>query len=346
MKINGRTIGEGQPAYIIAEMSANHGQDYSRAEELIHAMKESGADAVKLQTYTPDTMTIPSDAKSFQLAKGTIWEGKNLHDLYKEAYTPWEWHGKLMKLANSLGMDLFSSPFDESAVDFLESLDVPAYKIASFELIDIPLIKKAAKIGKPMILSTGMASEEEIREAVEAVRSQGNDQIILLKCTSAYPAAPEEANLRTIPDLAKRFDVLSGLSDHTLAIAVPVAAVSLGACVIEKHFTMSRNEPGPDSAFSLEPKEFKAMVEAVRTAEKSLGKATYEKRKSEDAMRQYRRSLFVVENVKKGEAFTAKNVRSIRPGDGLPPKHMEEILGKHAKADIARGTPLSWDLVS
>jgi N-acetylneuraminate synthase len=343
--IAGRQIGPGCPAYIIAEMSANHGQSYDRAVEIIHAMKDSGADAVKLQTYTPDTITIPSDRPEFKIGKGTLWEGKNLHQLYGEAYTPWDWQPKLKKVADDLGMHLFSTPFDFTAVDFLEKMNVPAYKIASFELPDVHLIKKAAATGKPLIMSTGMATLEEIQDAVDAARSAGNDQIALLKCTSAYPALPEEMNLETIPDIAKRFGTLVGLSDHTLGTTVPVAAVTLGACIIEKHFTMSRSEPGPDSAFSLEPAEFKQMVDAIRITEKALGKPNYTVTPKEEASRVFRRSLFVVENMKAGDVFTDKNVRSIRPGYGLAPKHLDAILGKKAAKPIERGTPLHWDLI-
>ncbi len=340
ISIAGRRIGPGHPVYVIAEMSANHGQSYEKAVEIIHSMKDSGADAVKLQTYTPDTITIPSDRPEFKIGKGTLWEGKNLHQLYGEAYTPWEWQPKLKKIAESLGMHCFSSPFDDTAVDFLEKMHVPAYKIASFEIVDIALIKKAAKTGKPLIISTGMASLEEIQDAVDAARSEGNDQIALLKCTSAYPAEPQEMNLRTIPDLAERFNVPAGLSDHTLGISVPVAAVALGACIVEKHFTMSRKEPGPDSAFSLEPSEFKQMVEAIRVAEKALGTASYQITEKEEASKVFRRSLFVVEDMKAGDVFTEKNVRSIRPGYGMAPKFLSEVLGKKATKDIEGGTPL------
>lgn len=345
MTINGRLVGVGCPVYIIAEMSANHGQDFAKAKEIIHSMKEAGADAVKLQTYTPDTMTINCDRPEFRIGKGTIWEGKNLYALYGEAYTPWEWQPKLKEEANTLGMDLFSTPFDTSAVDFLEAMDVPAYKVASFELVDLPLIDYIARKMKPMVMSTGMGSKEEIVDAVETVRAAGNDQLILLKCTSAYPSPPDEMNLKTIPDMAKVFDVSTGLSDHTLSTTVPVAAVALGACIIEKHFTLSRGEPGPDSAFSLEPREFKEMVDAVRMTEKALGKVSYDLTPKEEASRVFRRSLFAVEDINKGEIFTEKNVRCIRPGHGLPPKEIGNIIGKKASKKIVRGTPLSYDLV-
>jgi pseudaminic acid synthase len=277
ISVGNRTIGPGSPIYIIAEMSANHNQDFNQAVQLIKAAKEAGADAIKLQTYTPDTITIDCDNEFFRIRKGTIWEGKNLYELYKEAYTPWEWQPKLKEIANDLGMDLFSSPFDKSAVDFLEKMDVPVYKIASFELVDIPLIQYVAKTGKPMIMSTGMATVAEINEATNAARETGCKEIALLKCTSAYPADPAEMNLRTIPHMVDAFVVPVGLSDHTLGIVVPVAAVALGACIIEKHFTLSRSIPGPDTSFSLEPQEFKAMVEAIHVAEQALGRADYSK---------------------------------------------------------------------
>jgi pseudaminic acid synthase len=345
IEIGKRRIGPGSPAYCIAEVSANHNQDFSQALRIIEAAKEAGADAVKLQTYTPDTITIQSRQEYFRVGGGTLWDGRTLYELYGEAYTPWEWQPKLKQLANDLGMDLFSSAFDPTAVDFLEKMEVPAHKVASFELVDILLIQKMARTGKPLIVSTGMATLEEIEEAVEAALQAGARQIALLKCTSAYPAPPEEMNLRTIPELSQRFGVPVGLSDHTMGIAVPVAAVALGACIIEKHLTLSRAVPGPDSAFSLEPQEFKAMVEAVRTAEKSLGQVHFGLSGKEEASRVFRRSLFVVEDVKVGEPFTPANVRSIRPGHGLHTRHLAEVLGRVAAADIARGTPLRWDLV-
>jgi pseudaminic acid synthase len=344
IQIGRRTIGPGHPAYLIAEVSANHHQDYEQAVKIIHAAKDAGADAVKLQTYTPDTMTIASSRPEFQI-HGTIWNGRNLHDLYQEAYTPWEWQPRLKKVADDLGLDLFSTPFDSSAVDFLEQMNAPAHKVASFELVDIPLIQKIAQTGKPLIMSTGMATVEEIEEAVQAARSAGAAQVALLKCTSAYPAAAEEMNLRTIPELSRRFDVPAGLSDHTMGVVAPVAAVALGACIVEKHITLSRAEPGPDSEFSLEPHEFKAMVEAVRTAEKALGEIHFGYSQKESLSRVFRRSLFVVEAVKRGQSFTTENVRSIRPAHGLHTRHLPEILGRHAAQDIERGTPLTWDLV-
>ena len=272
LTINGRMVGPGQPVYLIAEISANHNQEFDQAVKIVQAAKDAGADAVKLQTYTPDTITIDGDQEYFHIGKGTIWEGRTLYDLYQEAYMPWEWQPKLKEIADDLGLDLFSSPFDHTAVDFLEKMAVPAYKIASFELVDLPLIRRVARTGKPIIMSTGMATLAEIDEAVRTAREAGAAQIALLKCTSAYPAPPEEMNLRTIPHLSQAFNLPVGLSDHTLGIAVAVAAVTLGACIVEKHFTLSRSIPGPDSAFSLEPHEFKAMAEAVRLAEKACGR--------------------------------------------------------------------------
>lgn len=345
IEIGKRRIGPGSPAYCIAEVSANHNQDFSQAVRIIEAAKEAGADAVKLQTYTPDTITIQSRQEYFRVGGGTLWDGRTLYELYGEAYTPWDWQPKLKKVANDLGMDLFSSAFDDTAVDFLENMGVPAHKLASFELVDIPLLRKMARTGKPLIMSTGMASLEEIEEAVVASREAGALQIALLKCTSAYPAPPEEMNLKTIPEMARRFHVPVGLSDHTMGVAVPVAAVALGASILEKHLTLSRSTPGPDSAFSLEPHEFKAMVDSVRVAEKALGEVHFGLSDKEQSSRVFRRSLFVVEDVKQGEFFSSSNVRSIRPGYGLHTRHREEILGKRAARDIERGTPLSWDLV-
>ena len=342
--INGRLIGSNQPSYIIAELSANHGQSLERAMEIVLAAKDAGADAIKLQTYMADTLTIDCRRPEFIVGKGTLWEGKNLHDLYAEAYTPWEWQPQLKKEAESLGLHCFSTPFDDTAVDFLEGMNVPAHKIASFELVDTELLKKVAATGKPVIMSTGMASFEEIEEAVRTLRDNGCMQLALLKCTSAYPSLPEDMNLRTIPHMADAFKLPVGLSDHTMGTAVTVAAVALGACIIEKHLTMRRSDGGPDSAFSLEPEEFRGMVEVVRVAEKSLGKVSYEMSEKEKASHPFRRSLFVVEDMKKGEVFTRANVRSIRPGYGLPVKDLDNVLGRMAKSDIPRGTPLSGDL--
>jgi pseudaminic acid synthase len=344
-QINGKTIGNGHPVYIIAEVSANHHHNFEQAVKIIRAAHEAGADAVKLQTYTPDTITIACDRPEFRLSSGTIWDGRTLHDLYGEAYTPWDWQPRLKEVANDLGLDLFSTPFDATAVDFLEQMNVPAYKLASFELVDIALIRKIAGTGKPMIMSTGMATMEEIDEAVRTAREACASNIALLKCTSAYPARPEEMNLRTIPELCRRFEVPVGLSDHSMDHAVPVAAIALGASIIEKHLTLSRSEPGPDSAFSLEPREFKSMVDAVRIAEKALGTIHFGAGDKESASRVFRRSLFVVQDVKSGDVFTSENIRSIRPGLGLHTRHLSDVLGRRALRDIDRGTPLSWDLV-
>jgi pseudaminic acid synthase len=345
LEINGRRIGSGSPVYVVAEISANHHQDFDQAVRLVRAAKEAGADAVKLQTYTPDTITIRCDRQDFRIGGGTLWDGRTLYDLYGEAYTPWEWQPKLKQVADELGLDLFSSPFDDTAVDFLESMGVPAHKLTSFEMVDIPLIQKIASTGKPLIISTGMASIEEIEEAVRVAREAGATQIALLKCTSAYPAPADDMNLRTIPELARRFEVPVGLSDHTNGIAVPVAAVALGACMVEKHITLARSLGGPDSAFSLEPAEFAAMVDAVRTVERALGKIHFGISGQERSSRVFRRSLFVVQDLKQGQTFTAGNVRSIRPAGGLHTRHLSEILGKRASRNIERGTPLSWDLI-
>lgn len=341
INVNGRYIGPGRATYIVAEMSANHGQNFDQAVRIIEAAKQAGADAVKVQTYTPDTMTIACDNDYFRI-KGTIWEGKTLHDLYSEAFTPWDWQPRLQEIAVSMGLDFFSTPFDFTAVDFLESLNVPVHKIASFELVDLPLLSKIASTGKPVIMSTGMATLAEIAEAVDTLRRQGSGEIALLKCTSAYPALASAMHLRTIPHLADAFGVVVGLSDHTLGISVPVAAVAQGAVIVEKHLTLSRSLPGPDSAFSLEPEEFADMVRAIRETEQALGEVRYTLTDKETASRAFRRSLFVVQEVAIGEVFTNDNIRSIRPGYGLHPRYLEIVLGRRAAQDINRGTPLSW----
>ena len=346
IQIGERQIGPGHPVYMVAELSANHNRSFERAVRLVQAAKECGADAVKLQTYTPDTITLQSEREYFRIGGGTAWDGRTLYDLYAQAYTPWEWQPELKKVADDLGLDLFSSPFDCSAVDSLEAMQIAAYKVASCEVVDLPLIEKMSRTGKPLIISTGMATLEEIEEALSTAQQAGARQIALLKCTSAYPADPAEMNLRTIPELARRFEVPVGLSDHTLATTVPIAAVALGVCIIEKHLTLSRSLKGPDSAFSLEPDEFKAMVDAVRVTEKALGAVHFGPTESERNSRTFRRSLFVVENVSRGGVFNEKNVRSIRPGHGLHTRHLPEIVGKSAARDIERGTPLSWDLVA
>ncbi len=346
IQINNRKIGEGQPAYIIAELSANHHQDFERAVELVHLAHWAGADAVKLQTYTADTLTIDSNLPHFRIHNGSVWDGTSFYELYQRAYTPWEWQPELMKIANQLGMDLFSSPFDASAVDFLESMNVPAYKIASFEIIDVPLLRKVASTGRPVIVSTGMATIEEIEQAVRTLRDHGCNQVALLKCTSAYPSPIESMNLRTIPDLAFRFQVPVGLSDHTLEHQTSVISVSLGACIIEKHMTLSRDEEGPDSSFSLEPDEFAAMVAAIRTAETTIGTVHYGPTESDRNNRAFRRSLFAVRDIKAGEPFTLENIRSIRPGQGLEPVFLDEVLERCAAIEIPRGTPLKWRYVA
>ncbi|MCC6415178.1 MAG: pseudaminic acid synthase [Opitutaceae bacterium] len=345
LTIGQRKVGPGHPVYVIAELSSNHGHDLDHAIRTLHAMRESGADAVKLQTYTADTLTIACDNEYFRIGGGTLWDGRTLHDLYQEAFMPWEWQPKLQAVAAELGLDFFSTPFDATAVDFLEAMAVPAHKVASFELVDIPLLRKIAATRKPVIASTGMATQEEITEAVNTLREAGCPQLALLKCTSTYPARPEDMNLRTIPDLAARFGVPVGLSDHTMGHTVPVAAVALGACIVEKHFALDRRVPGPDANFSLEPAEFKALVDAIRIAEKALGQVSYEIGANERGSRQFRRSLFVVADMKAGEAFTTQNVRSIRPGNGLPPRDLDAVLGQTAATDIQAGTPLAWSLV-
>ncbi len=341
--IDGRRIGPDAPTYVIAEMSANHNHDLDTARRIVRAAKEAGADAVKLQTYTADTLTIDCNAEPFKVGGGTLWDGKTLHALYAEASTPWEWQAELKRFANELGLSLFSTPFDDSSVDFLESIAVPAYKIASLELVDTALLRRVAQTRKPIIMSTGMATLAEIDEAVTTLRQAGAREIALLKCTSGYPSLAEEMNLKTIPHLAQAFDLPVGLSDHTLDVAVPIAAVALGACILEKHMTLSRAEPGPDSAFSLEPDEFKETVDMIRVAEKALGTVRYGVSEKERKSRVFRRSLFVVEDVRAGEAFTSKNVRSIRPGHGMRPRELARVLGRLASRDIPRGTPLAWD---
>ncbi|MCS4133941.1 pseudaminic acid synthase [Salinibacter ruber] len=344
-QVGERQVGDGCPVYVVAEMSANHNQDYDRAVQIIEAAAEAGADAIKLQTYRPDTLTIDSDNEPFQIKEGP-WAGRTLYDLYEEAYTPWDWHPELQEIAHDLGLDFFSTPFDASAVEFLEELEVPVYKIASFENVDLPLIRRVAKTGKPTIMSTGMATLGEIDEAVRAFREAGGTELALLACTSSYPAPPEEMHLRRIPHLAGTFDVVPGLSDHTLGTEAPVAATALGAQVIEKHLTLSREEEGPDSDFSLEPSEFAEMVDAVRKTEKAIGEVRYETTEKESESKTFRRSLFMVEDVNEGERFTEENVRSIRPGNGLHPRFYEEVIGMSASKEVARGTPLQWEMVS
>ena len=346
MKINNNFIGKGHKTYIIAELSANHNQDYNAAIKLIHEAKYAGADAVKLQTYRADTITIDCDKEDFQIKGGTLWDGQILYNLYEKAYTPWEWHKGLKEEAEKLGMDLFSSPFDVTAVDYLENLNMPAYKIASCEITDHILIKKIAKTKKPVIISSGNASEVELQEAVNILRANGTTEICMLKCTAAYPAKKEDANLLTINDMINRYNVIGGLSDHTLGHEVPTLSVAMGARVIEKHFTLSRDSGSPDDAFSLTPDEFKEMVESVREAESIVGNVTYGGVLSEKETKKLRRSLFVVKNMKKGDTFNEENVKSIRPGNGLHTKHYWDILGKECNQDIEFGTPMKFEFIT
>ncbi len=345
IRINRHGVGPGMPVYIVAEMSANHGQDLDQAIKTVAAAAEAGADAIKVQTYTPDTLTIDCDNEHFRI-KGTLWDGRTLYDLYSEACLPWDWHARLKAVADDLGLDFFSTPFDASAVDLLEALGVPAYKIASFEVVDVPLLTRVARTGKPVVLSTGMATLGEIDEAVQVIAEAGGSQLALLKCTSAYPAPMDGMNLRTIPHLAAAYGVPVGLSDHSLGITAPITAVALGAGIVEKHFALSRDLPGPDSAFSLDPSEFRLMVQAVRDAERCLGEVCYGAAPQEAASLGLRRSLFVVEDMHAGDEFTPENVRSIRPSGGLHPRHLGDILGRRARCDIRRGTPVQWSMVS
>ena len=347
MKLGSRSIGKDQKPFVIAEMSGNHNQSLDKALAIIDAAAASGVDALKIQTYTPDTMTLDlSHGEFFIEDKKSLWKGRSLYDLYKEAMTPWEWHKPIMERCQKHGIEFFSSPFDATAVDFLETLNVPFYKIASFELNDIPLIKKVAQTGKPMIMSTGMATVSEIYDAVETAKKNGCKDIVLLKCTSSYPADPKDANLLSIQNLRETFGVEVGLSDHTLGSTVPIASVVLGATVIEKHFTIKRADGGVDSAFSMEPHEFKEMIEEVNKARSALGKVHYGLTESEVKSRVFRRSIYVAQDIKKGDVLTKENIRVIRPGLGLEPKFYETILGLKAKEDYAKGTPLSWDKIS
>ncbi len=342
--IAGRAVGPGHPPYVIAEMSGNHNGDLSRALALVEAAKAAGADAVKLQTYTADTITIDHDGPGFRI-EGGLWHGRSLHDLYREAHTPWKWHDALFAKGREIGITVFSSPFDPTAVDFLESLDAPAYKIASFEAVDLPLIEKAAATGKPVIISTGMADEIEIADALAAARKGSAGGVALMHCVSGYPTPVAEANLRTMPDIARRFGAVTGLSDHTLGTAVAVAAVALGASLVEKHFTLGRADGGPDADFSLEPDELAALCRGCRDAYAALGEITYTRKSSEEPNKVFRRSLYVVCDVAKGERLSAENVRSIRPGFGIAPKHLPEVLGRRATRDLPRGTPLDWSMI-
>ena len=345
IKIGNHIISEDSPTFIIAEMSANHNMDFDRAVAIMQAAKDAGADAVKIQTYTADTITLDCDDPCFQITQGTLWDGTTLHKLYETAYTPWEWQPKLKKIAEEMGLVFFSSPFDLTAVDFLEEMDVPAYKVASFEINDITMIKKIAKLGKPIIMATGVAHLADIELAVRTCKEAGNENVILLKCTSAYPAPYEDVNLRTIPSMRDTFHCIAGLSDHTMGSAVAGAAVALGAKVIEKHLTLRRVDGGADSAFSMEPEEFKEMVDNIRKIELALGQVTYELTPKAAREREHSRSLFVAKDMKAGDVFTPENLRSVRPANGLHTKHYEEILGKKITRDAKLGTPMSWDLV-
>lgn len=344
MKINNYSINTNSSVFIIAELSANHNGSIETAIQTIKAAKRAGADCIKLQTYTADTLTIDSNKEDFKI-KGTIWEGKNYYQLYQEAYTPWQWHETLFKTAEEEGLICFSSPFDKTAVDFLEKLNAPAYKIASFEITDIPLIEYVASKGKPIIISTGIAEIEDIELAVNACRKVGNNQIALLKCTSSYPAPIDEANMCMVKDLATRFNVISGLSDHTMGATVPIVATALGAKIIEKHFILDRSIGGPDASFSMNESEFTEMVKSVREAESAIGIVDYKLTAKQQKGKDFSRSLYITEDVKKGEIFTEKNVRSIRPGFGLHPKNYHSILGKVAKIDLERGTAFSTDYI-
>lgn len=345
INIGGKIISENSPTFIIAEMSANHLQHFDRAVEVMRAAKEAGADAVKIQTYTADTITLPCDDPCFQITQGTIWDGTTLHKLYQEAYTPWEWQPKLKKIAEEMGLIFFSSPFDLTAIDFLEEMDVPCYKVASFEINDIPFIRKIARTGKPIIMSTGIAYMADIELALQTCLEEGNDQVILLKCTSAYPAPYEDINLKTIPSMKDNFKCVVGLSDHTMGSAVAGAGVALGAKVVEKHLTLRRSDGGADAAFSMEPEEFKEMVDNIRIIEKAIGEATYKLTYKQEKSREHSRSLFVAQDMKAGDVFTPDNLRSVRPANGLHTKYYEDILGKKISKDAKLGTPMAWSLV-
>lgn len=346
LPIAGRPVGPGHPAYVVAELSGNHNGDLETAKAIVRAAAEARADAVKLQTYTPDTLTIDSDAEPFRVTGGTLWDGETLYGLYAKAMTPWDWHPKLKDVAEDAGIDLFSTAFDLTAVDFLEEMGVPVHKTASFEIVDLELLAYMAEQGRPMIVSTGMSTDDEIDDAVRTVRDHGDPPLALLRTNSAYPADPSEMDLATIPDMQERWGVPVGLSDHTLGSASAVVAVALGACIVEKHITLDRSAGGPDAEFSMEPDEFAALVQDVRTAEQAVGDVRYGPTEGEEKSLVFRRSLFVVEDVAEGEELTRDNIRCIRPGHGLAPKHLEDVLGRRAARDIARGTPLNWDLVA
>ncbi len=347
IEIAGRKIGAGQPPFVIAEMSGNHNQSLERALAIVEAAARAGAHGLKLQTYTADTITLDLDEGDFFISDpDSLWKGTSLYKLYERAHTPWEWHRPLLDRCRELGIIGFSTPFDDTAVDFLEELNVPAYKIASFENADISLIRKVAKTGKPVIMSTGMASIAELDGSVKTLRENGCQEIVLLKCTSSYPATPDTTNIRTIPHMGELFDVQVGLSDHTLGIGVAVASVALGATVVEKHFTLSRADGGVDSAFSLEPDEMESLVEETRRAWESLGKVSYGINEGEKKSLQFRRSLYVAEDVKAGDIFTEKNLRAVRPGRGLAPKYLEQLLGRRVVRDLKKGTAADWDMIA
>ena len=343
--IDGHCISEDSPTFVIAEMSANHLMDFDRAVAIMQAAKDAGADAIKIQTYTPDTITLDCDDPCFQITQGTIWDGTTLHKLYETAYTPWEWQPKLQKIAKEMGLVFFSSPFDLSSVDFLEEMDVPVFKVASFEINDIPFIRKIARTGKPIIMSTGIAYLADIELALKTCREEENENVILLKCCSAYPTPYEDLNLKTIPSMKEVFDCVVGLSDHTMGCAVAGAAVAVGAKVVEKHLTLSRADGGADAAFSMEPQEFKQMVDQIRIIEKAMGRVTYDLTPKQKASRDHSRSLFIAKDMKAGDVFTPENLRSVRPSCGLHTKYYEELLGKKIRKDAKLGTPMSWELV-
>ena len=344
-RIGSKTISRNSPVFIVAEISANHNQDYNRALEIIHAAGEAGADAVKLQTYTPDSITLDCDDECFQINEGTIWDGTTLYKLYSEAFTPWEWQPRLKEEAKKLGLECFSSPFDLNSVDFLEEMDVPAYKIASYEINDIPLIRKIARLHKPMIFATGIAYPEDIRRALDVCVQEGCEDVILLKCTSSYPTPYEAVNLNVIPTLAKTYDCLTGISDHTMGTIVSAGAIPLGAKMVEKHLTLRRADGGPDGAFSMEPEEFRQMVQQIRILEKALGSSEYVLTNTQKLEHEGSRSLFVVKDIEKGDLLSPENIRSIRPGNGLHTMYYEEVLGKRAKDFLKKGTPLAWELI-
>ena len=346
MDIAGRPIGKSHLPFVIAEMSGNHNRSLERALEIVEAAAAAGTHAVKLQTYTADTITLDIDSPDFRIEDpASLWSGRTLYELYAEASTPWEWHKPIFERCRELGVVCFSTPFDETAVDFLESLDNPVYKIASFELLHIPLLRRVATTGKPVILSTGMASVAEIEEAIRTIRAEGNDQIVLLKCTSTYPASPDDSDLATIPDMRARFGCEVGISDHTMGVGASVAAVALGATVVEKHFTLSRRDGGVDSAFSLEPAELRSLVEETERAWQAVGSVRYGPTEKERPSLKFRRSLYVGEDMQAGDTFTPENLRVVRPGYGLPPKLYDELIGRTVARDVSRGTPVSWDIL-